>query len=76
MKVAPIPPKKRKPKAPVPPKGKRGAPFKHPELVKIPTSLKLPRWLIRWAHTQDQSMAVMIEEALREKHGIEPPKID
>ena len=53
---------------------KVGPPFKPPILVKIPVGLKLPRWLIAWMKTQDQSMAVLIEEALTEKHGIEPPK--
>lgn len=78
MKATPLPPKVRKlkPKTPVHPKGRVGAPNKHPELVKVPCSVKLPRWLLRWMHTQEQSMAVMIEEALTEKHGIEPPKID
>jgi len=55
-------------------KKKIGAPFKPSELVKVPVCLKLPRWLLAWMRSQDQSMAVLIEEALSEKHGIEAPK--
>lgn len=50
-----------------------GAPNKPPALVKVPVGLKLPRWLLDWMRQQDKSMAVLVEEALREKHGIEPP---
>lgn len=50
-----------------------GAPSKPPALVKAPVGLKLPRWLLDWMRQQDKSMAVLVEEALREKHGIEPP---
>jgi len=49
-----------------------GAPSKPPALVKVPVGLKLPRWLLDWMRQQDKSMAVLVEEALREKHGIEP----
>ena len=50
-----------------------GAPSKPPALVKVPVGLKLPRWLLDWMRQQANSMAVLVEEALREKHGIEPP---
>lgn len=50
-----------------------GAPSKPPDLVKVPVGLKLPRWLLAWLREQDKSMAVVIEEALRDKHGIKPP---
>lgn len=50
-----------------------GAPNKPHALVKVPVGLKLPRWLLDWMRQQDKSMAVLVEEALREKHGIEPP---
>jgi hypothetical protein len=50
-----------------------GAPIKPPQLVKVPIGLKLPRWLIAWFKTQDRSAAKLIEEALREMHGIAPP---
>lgn len=50
-----------------------GAPNKPPALVKVPVGLKLPRWLLDWMRKQDQSMAVLVEDALREKHGIDPP---
>lgn len=52
-----------------------GAPHKPPALVKVPVGLKLPRWLLDWLRQQDKSMAVLIEEALREKHCIEPPNL-
>jgi hypothetical protein len=58
---------------------KVGPPFKPPQLVKIPVSFKLPQWLVTWMREySDQegiSMAVLIEEALTEKHGIAPPII-
>ncbi len=55
------------------------APFKSKQLVKIPISFRLPRWMVEWMRDQVdtgnvKSMAVLIEEALSEKHGIEPPK--
>lgn len=58
----------------VPAKKKVGPPFKPPAVVKVPVCLKLPRWLLAWMRTQDQSMAILIEEALTEKHGIEAPE--
>jgi hypothetical protein len=58
---------------------KVGPPCKPPELVKVPIGLKLPRWLIAWMREysvqQDTSMAAMIEEALCEMHGVEPPDV-
>lgn len=50
------------------------APFKNPILVKKPIGLKLPRWLLEWMRNQDTSMAVLIEDALCEKHNLKPPK--
>lgn len=55
------------------------APFKPKQLVKIPVTHRLPRWMVEWMRDQVdsgnvKSMAVLIEEALTEKHGIEPPK--
>ena len=76
MKVAPLPPKKRKPKPKPEKKNRVGAPNKPPELVKIPVGLKLPRWLLRWMHEQEEPMSIMIEEALCEKHGLVPPTFD
>lgn len=56
------------------------APFKPKQLVKIPVTFRLPRWLIEWMRDQVdrgnvKSMAVLIEEAVCEKHGIEGPII-
>ena len=55
---------------------KAGAPRKPPDLVKVPLGLKLPRWLLTWLRAQDESMAVVIEEALRDKYDIKPPEDD
>jgi len=54
---------------------KVGPPFKPPQLVKVPVGLKLPRWLKDWMKKQPESMAVLIEVALTEKHKLKPPKI-
>ena len=43
------------------------------ELLKVPISIKLPRWLIEWLDTQPESRAVLIEDALRRRHKIKPP---
>ena len=56
--------------------GKReGAGRKHapPELLKVPISIKLPRWLIEWLDTQPESRAVLIEDALRLRHKLRKP---
>ena len=44
-----------------------------PKLLKVPISIKLPRWLIEWLDTQPESRAVLIEDALRRRHKIKPP---
>jgi hypothetical protein len=45
----------------------------HPLLKKAPISLKLPQWLLQWLDQQTVSRAVIIENALRATHDIEPP---
>lgn len=45
-----------------------------PELLKIPISIKLPRWVIEWMRMQKKSQAVLIEDALMQRHGITPPE--
>jgi hypothetical protein len=53
--------------------GKRsgaGRPRSPAHLLKIPISLKLPRWLIEWMATQPKSRAILIEKALCEIHKI------
>lgn len=50
-----------------------GAPKKPPALVKVPVSLKLPRWLLAWMGVQQESRAVLIEAALKSQHNIKPP---
>jgi len=47
----------------------------HPLLKKEMISLKLPRWLINRLDEEAESRAVMIETALREKHGWTPPDV-
>lgn len=47
-----------------------------PELKKMPISIKLPKWLIDWMDTQEESRPNLIEEALRRQHGIAPPGED
>lgn len=57
--------------------GKRpgaGRPPSPASLLKIPISLKLPRWLIEWMATREESRAVLIEAAIREVYKIKPPK--
>ena len=41
-----------------------------PEFKKIPVGVKLPRWLVEWMRGQDESQAVLIEEALKKQHGL------
>ncbi len=46
-----------------------------PALLKIPISIKLPRWLVEWLDAQQESRAVLIEDALQKKHKIGPPNV-
>jgi len=45
-----------------------------PELLKVPVSIKLPRWLIEWMDSQPESRAVLIENAIRKQHKLKPPE--
>lgn len=57
--------------------GKRegaGRPPGDPQLVKIPVSYKLPRWLVEWMREQDTPAAQIIEEAVTKKHKLTQPK--
>lgn len=60
--------------------GKRkgaGRPPAPVELKKRMVSIRLPEWLIQWMDEQhDTNRAVLIEEALKKVHGIEPPHTD
>ena len=42
------------------------------DLKKMPISIKLPLWLIKWMDEQEESRAKIIEEALRRQHNIFP----
>lgn len=56
--------------------GKRrgaGRPPIAPQLKKIPNSVKLSRWLTEWLNSQEKAKAVLIEEAVIEKHNLTPP---
>ena len=44
-----------------------------PELKKEPISIKLPKWLIVWMDSQEESRPVLIEEAMRRQYNIYPP---
>jgi hypothetical protein len=44
-----------------------------PALLKVPISIKLPRWLVEWLDSQQESRAVLIEDALQKQHQIDPP---
>jgi len=50
--------------------GRKPAP---PNLKKKSVHMKLPRWLIEWTAKQEQSRAVLVEEALKKVHGLETP---
>jgi len=45
-----------------------------PRLIKRPVGYKLPQWLIEWIRLQDESAAVLIEDALCRRHKLKPPK--
>lgn len=47
------------------------------ELKKVPYNTKLPQWLRDWLvdPAREKSGPVLIEEALRQIHGITPPPI-
>ena len=46
-------------------------------LKKNMISVKLPQWLIDWTAEQEESRAVLIEEALKKVHKLkEPPPED
>lgn len=47
-----------------------------PLLKKEPISIKLPKWVIDWMDTQEESRPKLIEEALRRQYGIGPPGDD
>jgi len=52
---------------------KAGRPKAPLNLKKMPISLKLPKWLIDWLDSQDQSRAVLIEKALIKNYKIHKP---
>ena len=42
-------------------------------LKKDPISVKLPKWLIEWMDVQPESRAVLIEDAICNRHKLKPP---
>jgi len=58
--------------------GKRqgaGRPTAPPRLKKRMISVRLPEWLLAWLSQQTESQAVLIEDALKEKHRLKPPDV-
>jgi len=57
--------------------GKRhgaGRPTVPPHLKKRLISIRLPEWMLQWMDEQpDTNRAVLIEDALKKSHNIEPP---
>lgn len=51
-----------------------GRPPGDPGLVKVPVGYKLPQWLVDWLREQDTPAAQLIEDAVRWRHKIKPPK--
>jgi hypothetical protein len=51
----------------------RGQPKKHPLLLKTPRSIKIPEWLWQWLDQQEESRAVIIEEALKKVYKVKEP---
>ena len=51
--------------------GRKPAP---PELKKVPVCIKLPQWLLDRMSEEPDNRAVLIETALRQVHGWQPPK--
>ena len=43
------------------------------QLKKMPISIKLPKWLIDWLDEQGDSRPNVIERALCQQYGIQPP---
>ena len=56
------------------PAGTPRKPRKSPALVKVPVSLKLPRWLLAWMDEHPDSREVLIEDALKQRYRIKPPR--
>jgi len=53
--------------------GKRpgaGRPLADPFLKKVPVNYKLPQWLVDWIREQNESGAVLIEDALVKQHNL------
>ena len=42
----------------------------NPMAKKIPYNLKLPRWLVEWLREHEDPAAILIEDALSEKHNL------
>lgn len=56
--------------------GKRkgsGRPPTDPDLLKIPVSYKLPRWLVEWLREESAPASQIIESAILRRHKLKPP---
>lgn len=47
-----------------------------PLFKKVQVNVKLPPWLIKWAHTRPESFAVLIETGLTAHYKIKKPKLE
>ncbi len=57
--------------------GKRegaGRPPIAPELKKIPSTVKLSRWVTEWLNEQPEAKAVLIERAVIKAYKLNPPR--
>ncbi len=52
-----------------------GAPKKPAPFKKVPCCIKMQEWLVDWTGSQDESRAVLIEEALIAHYKLKPPEI-
>jgi len=52
-----------------------GRPPAPANLKKRMVSIRLPKWLIEWMDSQPETnRAILIEEAIKKAHGVEPPR--
>lgn len=47
-----------------------GRPKTNDDLVKIPVSYRLPRWLVEWMRSQDAPQSILIEDAIRSFYNL------
>lgn len=55
---------------------KRGAPKKHPLLVKKGMAFKFPQWFKDWLRSQPEAQVDILFNAVCEKYKLKPPATD